>query len=126
MGKSNYLESKIVRHIINQASFTIPSGLYLALYTSDPTEADTGTEASGGSPAYARKAITFGSESGGQASNSGSVSVDVPTGVITHFGIRDASSGGNLLYYDAFEIPINTVSGTPLVFAIGDIIIQEK
>lgn len=126
MGKSNYLESKIIKHITGEATFSSPASLWLALYTSDPGEADTGTEASGGSPAYARKQITFGAESGGQASNTSSVSVDVPTGTVTHFGIRDASSGGNLLYSDAFEIPIDTTSGTPLVFAIGDIIIQEK
>lgn len=126
MGKSNYLESKIIKHITGEATWSAPAGRYLALYTSDPGEADSGTEATGGSPAYARKSITFAAESGGQAANSASVSIDPPTATITHFGIRDAVSGGNLLYYDAFEIPIDTVSGTPLVFAIGDIVIAEK
>lgn len=126
MGKTNYLESKIIKHITNQASFTIPAGLYLALYTTDPGEAGTGTEMTGGSPAYARKAITFGAESGGQVANSVAVSIDPPTGTATHFGIMDAVSGGNMLYTDAFEIPIATTSGTPVVFAIGDIVIAEK
>lgn len=127
MGKTDYLESKIVRHIIGAATFTPPAGLYLALFTSDPGEAgSTANEMTGGSPAYARKPITFGTESGGQASNSAQISVNVPTGTTTHFGIMDAVSGGNMLYSDAFEIPISTVSGTPLVFAAGDVFIQEK
>jgi len=126
MSKSNYLESKVLRHVINAASFTPPAALYLALYTSDPTEADTGAEASGGSPAYARQAITFGTESGGTVASSAQVSLNVPTGTITHYGIRDAATAGNLLYYGAFEVPISTTSGTPLVFAAGDITITEK
>lgn len=123
--KSNYLESKILRHIINAAAYSAPATLYLALYSSDPTEADTGTEISGGSPAYARKSIAFGTESGGTVANSGSISVNVPTGTVTHWGIRDASSGGNLMYYGAFDVPISTTSGTPLVFAAGDLTITE-
>ncbi len=127
MGKTDYLESKIVRHIIGAATFTPPAGLYLALFSSDPTDTGAaGTEMSGGSPAYARKPITFGTESGGQAANSAQISVNVPTGTATHFGIMDAVSGGNMLYTDAFELPITTVSGTPLVFAAGDVLIQEK
>lgn len=127
MGKTDYLESKVLRHIIGAAAFTQPASLWIALYTADPTEAGlTTAEMTGGAPAYARKQITFGTESGGQASNSVAVSVDVPTGLTTHFAILDASTAGNMLYTDAFETPIDTASGTPLVFAIGDIIIQEK
>ena len=125
MSKSNYLESKVLRHIINTASFTAPATLYLALYSADPTEADTGTELTGGSPAYARKAITFGTEANGTVANSASISVDVPTATATHWGIRDALTVGNLLYYGAFDVPIVTASGTPLVFAIGDLTITE-
>lgn len=126
MSKSNYLESKILRHVLNVAAYTAPSTLYLALYTSDPTDADTGTEISGGSPAYARKPITFGTEANGTVANSGSVSIDPPTATITHWGIRDAVSGGNLMYHGAFETPLNGASGTPIVFAVGDITITEK
>lgn len=123
--KSNYLESKVLRHVINAAAYTAPATLYLALYSSDPTEADTGTELSGGSPAYARKSITFGTEANGTVANSASISVNVPTGTATHWGIRDALTGGNLMYFGAFDVPISTTSGTPLVFAIGDLTVSE-
>lgn len=127
MSKSDYLESKVVRHIIGAAAYTAPANIYLGLLTSDPTETGTaGTEMSGGSPAYARKPITWGTEANGTVANSVAVSVNVPTGTATHWGLFDAVSGGNLLYSDSFESPIATASGTPLVFAIGDITITEK
>lgn len=125
MSKSNYLETKVLRHIINAAAYTAPSTLYLALYTSDPTEADTGTEATGGSPAYARQSITFGTEADGTVANTNTISIDPPTATITHWGIRDASSGGNLLYYGAFDIPISTTSGTPFTVTAGNLTITE-
>lgn len=126
MSKSNYLESKILRHIIGAAAMTMPTTLYLALYTSDPGETDTGTEASGGSPAYARAAITWGTEANGQVANSAVININVPTGTITHWGIRDASTGGNLMYSGAFDAPISTVSGTPLSIAVGDLVVAER
>ena len=125
MSKSNYLESKIVRHVINAAAYTAPATLYLALYTSDPTEADTGTEATGGSPAYARKSISFGTEANGTVANSNTITFNTPNATITHWGILDASTSGNLLYYGAFDIPISTTSGGTLVVAIGDLTITE-
>lgn len=126
MSKSDYLESKVLRHIIGAAAYTAPASIYLGLLSSDPGETGGGTELSGGSPAYARKPITWGTESGGTVANSVAVSVNVPTGTATHWGLFDAVSGGNLLYSDSFESPIATASGTPLVFAIGDITITEK
>lgn len=126
MSKSNYLESKILRHIINAATYTPPASLWLALYTTDPTDADVGTEMTGGSPAYARKQITFGTEANGTVANSAAVSVNVPTGQALYWAVRDAVTGGNLMYHGPFETPIDTTSGTPLVFAIGDITLTEK
>lgn len=123
--KSAYLRSKVVRHIINAAAYTAPATLYLALYTSDPTTADTGAEISGGSPAYARKSITFGTEANGTVANTNTISVDPPAATVTHWGIRDALTSGNLLYFGSFDIPIVTASGTPLVIAAGDLSITE-
>lgn len=126
MSKSNYLESKVLRHIIGAASFSMPTTLYLALYSSDPGETDSGTEISGGSPAYARKPITWGTEANGEVSNSVAVSINPPTATVTHWGIRDALTGGNLMYKGAFDAPISTASGTPLSIAVGDIVIAER
>lgn len=68
-------------------------GSYISLHTGDPgvTGAD---EATGGSPAYARKATvwTGGSDDGVVAGSQ--VTIDVPAGTYTHFGVWSAASGG--------------------------------
>lgn len=70
---------------------------YAALFTADPgTTGTAGSEVTGGSPAYARKAITWGAAANGVTS--GSVTFDVPTGTtITFAGVCSAVSGDNLL-----------------------------
>ncbi len=83
---------------------TSPTTTYLALYTTDPTDADTGTEVSGGS--YARQAITFGSPSNGASTNSAAIEFPQATadwGIIAYVGIRDAVTSGNLLYHTALD-----------------------
>lgn len=56
----------------------------LALHTGDPGAADTAAnEVSGGSPAYARKAVTFNAAAGGVATQAADVVFDVPTGTVS-------------------------------------------
>lgn len=121
--KSAYLRSKLVKHIANQSTYSPPSGLYLAIYSSDPTVSDTGTEAAGGS--YARQQLSFAAESGGSIQSNTSESFTMPAGTWTHWGIRDASSGGNLLYFGAFDIAITTSAGGTIPINSGDISITE-
>jgi len=97
---SDYAENKVLDHVLGTATFTKPTAVYIALYTSDPTDADTGTEVSGGS--YARKAATFDAAASGATENSADIEFDEATadwGIITHIGIRDALTGGNLLWH---------------------------
>ena len=99
---SNYLENALINAVLRNTSYTSPSVVYVGLYTSDPTDANTGTEVSGGS--YARKAVTFGAPSNGVSSNSALIEFNQATanwGTVTHMGILDASTGGNLLFHGA-------------------------
>ncbi len=101
---SNYLEAALINATLRNTSYTSPTTVYLALYTDDPTDADTGTEISGGS--YARQSITFGAPSNGTSTNSAAIEFPAATanwGVITHVGIRDALTSGNLLYHTALD-----------------------
>lgn len=96
---------------------------HLALYTSNPTAADSGTEVSGGS--YARQPITFGSITGGAISNTVALTFDsVPSGTITHYGIKDALSGGDLKVYGALSSPIVAISGDDVIIPVGQISVQ--
>jgi hypothetical protein len=97
---SNYLENALINATLRNTSYTTPSTVYVGLYTSDPTDANTGTEVTGGS--YARKAATFGAPSNGVSTISSAIEFDQATanwGTVTHFGILDASTSGNLLYH---------------------------
>jgi len=68
---SNYLENALVNATLRNTSYTSPAAPFLALYTSDPTDADSGTECSGTS--YARQSITFGAPSNGVTTNSAAI-----------------------------------------------------
>lgn len=55
--------------------------LRVALHTADPGGANSASnEVTGGSPAYARKAIAWNAASGGSATANGNVVLDVPAG----------------------------------------------
>lgn len=101
---SNYLENALINATLRATTYTAPSTVYLALYLTDPTDADTGTEVSGGS--YARQSITFGAPSNGLTSNSAPIefpAATAPWGTIRYIGIRDNVTGGNLLYHTALD-----------------------
>jgi hypothetical protein len=109
---SNYLENALINVTLRATTFTAPTTVYVALYTTDPTDADTGTECSGTS--YARQAVTFGAPSNGASTNS--AAVEFPQagsswGTITHIGIRDALTTGNLLYHTPLDASKTIATG---------------
>ena len=119
---SNYLENALVNATLRNTTYTSPATVHLALYTSDPTDADTGTECSGTS--YARQAITFGAPSNGVTTNS--AAIEFPQaggawGTITHIGIRDASTAGNLLYHTPLDASKTIATGDVFRVAIGSL-----
>lgn len=126
---SDYLETAILNAVFRNTAFTSPATVYVALYTSDPTEADSGTEVSGGS--YARKAVTFGAPTqvGGKAtiSNSAEVAFTVATaswGTVSHIGIRSALTAGNLLYYGPVSNPRSILANDQLKFLAGELVLD--
>ena len=101
---SNYLENELINVTLRATSYTAPTTVYVALYTTDPTDADTGTEVTGGS--YARTAVTFAAPSNGVTTNNADVTFPTCTlawGTVTHIGIKDALTAGNLLYHSPLD-----------------------
>lgn len=124
---SDYLENKIIDHIFRGRSFTAPAALYVSLHTADPTDTAGGAEVSGNNysraqlnPSDTNWAATQGgtpaaasSGTGGQTSNKATITFATPSGswgLVTHFGIWDASTSGNLLVHGALTVSktINT------------------
>jgi len=119
---SNYLEDALINATLRNTSYTSPTTVYVSLYTSDPTDADTGTEVSGGS--YARTAVTFGAPSNGVSTNSAAVEFPQATGswgTVGWIGIEDASTGGNLLYHTALDASKTIDSGDIFKIATGSL-----
>lgn len=122
---SNYLENALLNHIFRNTEFTPPTELYVALYTSDPTDQDIGMEVSGGG--YERQVVTFGPPSNGSVSNTADIVFPVATtdwGTITHIGVRDAASGGNLLFRAALDVPKTIQSGDQIKILAGQLVIS--
>jgi hypothetical protein len=135
---SDFLENKLVDWFFrgqaigitgaSAAAGTGPTSLYVGLLTAAPSDSGGGTEVTGGS--YARVTVasslanwagtqsagstTASSGSGGVTSNNGAVTFPAPTanwGVVTHIGIYDATSGGNLLFWGALSQPKTVNNG---------------
>lgn len=99
---SNYLENKILDHVLKNTSYTSPTTVYLGLYTTDPTDAGSGTEVSGGS--YARQPISFATASSGSSASSADITFPQATaswGTVAYVGILDQLTTGNLLFHTA-------------------------
>jgi hypothetical protein len=100
---SDYLENELLDHTLGGAAYSSPASVYVGLATSSFADDNSGAgEISGG--AYARKAASFAAASSGSCSTDTTITWDTATadwGTITHFGIFDASTAGNLLYHGA-------------------------
>lgn len=120
---SNYLENALLNATLRNTTYTSPATVYAALFTSDPTDAGSGTECTGSG--YARKAITFAAPSNGVTTNSAAAcEFDQATGswgTITHFGIYDALTTGNLLYHGALTTSKTISSGDVFKFATSSV-----
>ncbi len=121
---SDAAEVLILNYLMTAESVTRPTAWYVALYTGAPSDAGGGTEVSGGG--YARKTVTWATATGtgGTTSNS-----NAPTwtasggafGTVTHIGIHDAVSSGNLLWHGAMTASKVVNDGDTLEFAVGNI-----
>lgn len=118
MSLTNTFETSTLNYLFTVDSVTRPTTWYVGLFTDDPGETGAGTEVSGGS--YVRTAVTL-TVSGNTATNSGAVEFAAATGswgTITHIGVMDASSGGNMIVYAALDASKAIASGD--VFRIPD------
>ena len=119
---SNYLENALVNVTLRGTSFTAVSTPYVALFTSDPTDAGSGTEVSGGS--YARTSATFGAPSNGTSTNSADITFPTATaswGTVGWIGIYDASTSGNLLYHTPLDTSKTIDSGDIFKISTGNL-----
>ncbi len=122
---SDYLENKLIDHVFRNTAFTTPGVIHVALFSTDPTDAGTGTElADGTSPGYARKTVTMGAPTDGVSTNTNEVLFDAATGdwvTVTHIAIFDEATAGNMLMHKALTSPVSVLSGNNFRIPIGDL-----
>ena len=126
MSFSNTFETRVLTWVFTADGATRPTAWYVALFTNNPDEDASGTEVTTSGTAYARQSATF-TVSGNEATNSAAVEFPTATasyGTVTHVGVFDASSAGNLIAYaalttskaidtgDVFRIPANELDIT--------------
>jgi len=119
---SNFLENALINATLRATTYTSPANVYVSLWTSDPTDAGSGTEVSGGS--YARTAVTFGAPSNGASLNSADVTFPTATaswGTVGWIGINDAATSGNLLYHTALDTAKAIDSGDIFKISTGNL-----
>jgi hypothetical protein len=119
---SNYLEDALINATLRNTSYTSPTTVYVGLFTSDPTDAGSGTEVSGGS--YARTAVTFGAPSNGVSTNNAAVEFPQATGnwgTVGWIGIHDAATSGNLMYHTALDTSKTIETGDIFKIATGSL-----
>ena len=122
---SDYLENKVNDHVWGGGDYVRPATVYVALFTSAPTDAGGGTEVTGGS--YARAAVTnnttnFPASAAGAKANAAAISFATATaawGTITHIGVFDALTAGNLLVHAALSAPKTIQNGDTFSLSIG-------
>lgn len=142
---SNYLENKLVDHLFRGQSFSAPTALWVGLLTAAPSDTGGGTEVSTSATNYGRvnlapsttnwaatdaAASTANPSAGtsGTTSNNVAITFGTPSGnwgTITHFGIYDAQTTGNLLFWGQLTVSktVNNGDAAPS-FAISALSIQ--
>lgn len=120
-GLSDYAENLIAEWLFTTNSATRPTAWWLALYTAAPSDSGGGTEVSGGG--YARQSLAF-SATADTDVNTATITFTASGGnfgVVTHAGIFDASSGGNLLMWCALASPQTINDGQSLAVSPGNL-----
>jgi len=126
------LESALIGHLFRGTAYTAPATWHVGLMTTACTDSAAGTEVTGGS--YARVAVASGtgtwaavSAGNGTTSNVNAINFTTPSagwGTVTHFGLWDAASAGNLLICQALTASKTINSGDTVSFAAGALTIQ--
>jgi hypothetical protein len=130
---SDYLENKLIDHVFRGQTYTAPTTIYVALFTSACSDASGGTEVSGGS--YARPGLVASlanwagtqsagstvasSGTGGTTSNNVAINFATPSagwGTVTHIGLMDAVTNGNLFICTALITGKTINSGDTVSF----------
>lgn len=119
---SDYLENKVLDHVLGTTAYTMPSTVYLGLSTASFNDNNSGTELAGNN--YSRVSVSFSTAASGTTSNDSALEFSAATGswgTVSHWGVFDASSSGNLLIHGSFNSSKAIATGDIVRVVAGDI-----
>ncbi|MFA6135024.1 MAG: hypothetical protein WC869_13495 [Phycisphaerae bacterium] len=126
---SDYAEDKILDHALSDGAWTEPANLFLALCTSVPTDASTGTTiVEANYTGYARieiAATDLSASSGGSKTNSAAITFaacTAGTSTVIGFALCDAVTVGNVIMWGTVTSKVIDTSNTPATVAIGALV----
>ena len=109
---SNFLENELLDHIFN-AAYTPPANVFIGLSTADPLDDASGLAEPVGNN-YSRVTITFATAASRAVDQKAKVTFPTASGAwgtLTHYGIFDAVSAGNMLAHGALNTSKGVVNG---------------
>ena len=108
MAMSDYLEDILLEMVLNSVVYSEPAAVYISLHTGSPADANDGANevSTGGGSLYARQASGVWTVSGVATKATNAAEVTFPVagaswGTVSHIGIYDAATTGNLLFHGA-------------------------
>lgn len=122
---TDFAETEMLDHILKVGLYSPPATIYLGLSTADPTDDGSGW-ANPTYTGYGRKAITFAAAAARAIAQTGAVTFDPCTAgssVITHYGLWDAETNGNLMAHGALNASKTIVAGNTPSVASGQVTI---
>lgn len=131
---SDYLENKVLDHVLTTTSFNPPTERYLALFTNTGGQTaanletgNTGDEINTGGTGYDRKTVTFAQANQGTSATNATVTFDAAQanwGTVTHVAVMDNQSGGEVLFYGAVTTPKTIETGDTFQVSSGNLTIS--
>jgi hypothetical protein len=124
---TNTFENKILDAAFGSGTLTKPANVYVALYSTAPTDSTSGTELTGNG--YARQIVSFGSASSGQIASSGNVTFTANASstwsTAVAVALVDAATAGNIMVYGALA-PARTIKNSETInFTVGNLIVTQ-
>jgi hypothetical protein len=126
---SDYLEAAVINSVLRGQNFPVPAKTYIALFTADPTDANVSANEAVGAW-YSRQDAAQGgtvdsgwtSPANGVSSNAKVITFPAVSGAqvtVSHFGIYDAATAGNLLFHGNLATSKTLLVDDVLSFSIG-------
>lgn len=127
MNISDYLRTALLNHALGVATYTPPTTVWAALFTSPPASSGGGTEVA--TSDYVRVGTVWGLAAVGSISNS--LDIRFPAsgltltnwGTVSSIGLFDAPTTGNLLFYGPLSANVSLALGTEFDLGIGGLTI---